>query len=139
MAGKRTRRRSSGGVPLWVWLAIGGGAIALVVVIAVALVVVLGRDRAGAGTPGGGLPGGGLPGASKKVAWNDFVALRKGMTADQVQGMIGLPVESRQEREGTVMTWEGKVGGDYIELTFRDGRLAEGFGFYGGTRSGVNE
>src|SRR6516165_214329 len=101
MAEKSTRRRSSGGVPVWVWLAAGGGAIALVLVLVVVLVVVLGRGEAGVG-----LPGGGLPGSSKKVAWNDFVKLRKGMTADQVQGMIGPPVESREEREGTVMTWE---------------------------------
>jgi hypothetical protein len=105
----------------------------------VVLAVVLGRGVGGAGVPGGGFPGGSLPGVSKKVAWNDFVKLRQGMTADEVRGMLGPPVESRQEREGTVMTWEGKVGGDYVELTFSGGRLKEGFGVYGGGRHGVNQ
>jgi hypothetical protein len=129
MGGKKRRRR---GVPVWVWLAGGGGALALVLV--VVLVIVLGRGPAGTGMPGGGLPGG-----AKKPAWNDFVKIRQGMTADQVLEVLGPPVESREEREGTVMTWEARMGGDYIELTFRDGRLKEGWGFFGGGRHGINQ
>lgn len=37
-----------------------------------------------------------------------------------------------------MMIWEGKVGGDYVELTFRGGQFKEGFGFFGGRRHGIN-
>jgi hypothetical protein len=121
--GPRRRRARQGGVPVWVWLAVGGGALLLLGMCAVGGLIVWAVSGGGSG--GGSLPAflGGNP-----VTADNYYKINYGMTEAQVKNILGQPTSAQNTtvlfRGDRILTWQN--GNDQIILFFDNGKVVDG-------------